>query len=373
MTELRESQRSALGYVQEKAIVTKVAARRKAASVLQHEGVSIDVFDAALIAIKKNAPIDVNFHPDRLTPTGASVSEVLLQSGRYRNQFETGISNGGLTAFEGGARDIWEKRLFGGMYQQPGVLPADRPKYGALNLLRHWDGACPRFGCCYFRLKSSVAERCTFAFGDSSTQPDVMGTISVFDSVLAAVLEAIQTTGAALGGRNLRVGPFLAQLILQAERHGMVDFSRLPGRSLDESIEVHIHGPVRLECDIACLVADRAFRCTTTGAELEKLSAKYDFPLYWTPGFYLPISEVPANFRGPIMVPLAKHIAPDGVLDVVKIGAATVALRRNPGSWSEWGSFDETLQYLKQMWHILATFGRIGTDVNSRPTGPATE
>jgi Protein of unknown function (DUF3626) len=41
----------------------------------------------------------------------------------YRSQFETGISNGGL----GGDRDAWERALFGGAYQAPGVRPASAP------------------------------------------------------------------------------------------------------------------------------------------------------------------------------------------------------------------------------------------------------
>lgn len=62
----------------------------------------------------------------------------------YRSQFETRISNGGLTACAGGDRDAWEQSLFGGAYQAPGVLPTERPKYGGLNLLNHLNGACPR-------------------------------------------------------------------------------------------------------------------------------------------------------------------------------------------------------------------------------------
>ncbi len=360
MSDLRQSQSAALAFVREKASAKKSAARRKAEDVLENEGTSIQAFDEALTAIEANAPIDVSFHPDRLDVNGETVVGALIRPARYRNQFETGISNGGVTAFEGGERDLWEEHLFGGAYQQSGVVSGDRPKYGGLNLLGHWDGACPRFGCCYFRLKPSLAERSTFAFGDSSTEPDDIGTIGIFDGVLAAVLEAIQTTGCAVGGRNLNVSAFLKELVQHTGFHSAVDFDRPPGRSLDESVEVHIHGPIDLHTDVECVVADGAFRGTFTGKQLNELSKKYEFALYWTPGFFLPTAEVPADFRGPIMVPLAKHIAKDGVLDAAKIGRATVSLRTNPDVWRDWGTLDETLQYLKRMWHVLAAFGKVG-------------
>ena len=60
----------------------------------------------------RRASITVSFHPDRLLADGRSVAERLVADGRYRSQFETGISNGGLTAYAGrrpghvGAADV---------------------------------------------------------------------------------------------------------------------------------------------------------------------------------------------------------------------------------------------------------------------------
>ncbi len=48
--------------------------------------------------------VTVNFHPDRLL-AGATVLAWLAREGVYRSQFETGISNGGLTAHPGGAEE----------------------------------------------------------------------------------------------------------------------------------------------------------------------------------------------------------------------------------------------------------------------------
>lgn len=42
--------------------------------------------------------------------------ESMVRDGRYRSLFETGTSNGGLTAYPGGDRWKWESRLFGGKY-----------------------------------------------------------------------------------------------------------------------------------------------------------------------------------------------------------------------------------------------------------------
>jgi hypothetical protein len=63
--------------------------------------------------------VTVNFHPDRLLADGRTVAEHLAAEGVYRSQFETGISNGGLTAYPGGDRDRWDTRMFPGVYASP--------------------------------------------------------------------------------------------------------------------------------------------------------------------------------------------------------------------------------------------------------------
>jgi uncharacterized protein DUF3626 len=64
----------------------------------------------AHVALKASGgPVDpelrvtLNFHPDRLA-SGVPMLEALARDGVYRSQFETGTSNGGLTAYEGGDR-----------------------------------------------------------------------------------------------------------------------------------------------------------------------------------------------------------------------------------------------------------------------------
>src|SRR4051794_35786793 len=70
--------------------------------------------------------VTLNFHPDRVRDQ-LPLLEELASDGVYRSQFETGTSNGGLTAFPGGNRWRWESRIFGGAYDH--ASPEQRPKY----------------------------------------------------------------------------------------------------------------------------------------------------------------------------------------------------------------------------------------------------
>jgi Protein of unknown function (DUF3626) len=87
--------------------------------------------------------VTLNFHPDRLC-RGELVLDAICRDSLYRSQFETGTSNGGLTAFRGGGRWDWESRFFGAAYDD--APAAERPKYGSLNFRRRTVGGSPRFG-----------------------------------------------------------------------------------------------------------------------------------------------------------------------------------------------------------------------------------
>ena len=54
-------------------------------------------------ALDPTLRVTLNFHPDRLV-RGEPVLAVMARDGVYRSQFETGTSNGGLTAHPGGDR-----------------------------------------------------------------------------------------------------------------------------------------------------------------------------------------------------------------------------------------------------------------------------
>jgi hypothetical protein len=214
-------------------------------------------------AALSRARVSLNFHPDRLAADGRLVIEALRDDGLYRNQFESRVSNGALSAHPGGARDQWEARLFGDAYHAPPAAAHERPKYGALDLLRFPDGPAPRFGSCHLRLRPAVLARSTLCFGDSHLGPTDLGTLDEPDAVLAGLVEALHATGSALGhSGTLATPPRRRQAETARGRVTRVE----PGRTLDEYIEVQVHGPVRPACDVEALVADPAFRETDIGA-----------------------------------------------------------------------------------------------------------
>lgn len=246
-------------------------------------------------------PLTLNFHPDRLHD-GQPLLAALLASGVYRSQFETGTSNGGLSAYEGGARWQWESRIFGGAYDA--AAPAQRPKYGALNFRCYPFGGSPRFGSAHLRLRPEVAARCTFCYPDSVFEPSHFG-----------VAERCDLVERALAGEQ---------------------------DMLDDYIEAHVHGPIRLHEDVEALVLDPCYR----GTPVEVLARRFPCALEWHGGFRLSVDvlRLHPEYRGPKFVALGIALARDGWLDPGVIGAAAAGGRHDP-------------QDLKKVWHYLARFG----------------
>ncbi|MFG2057451.1 DUF3626 domain-containing protein [Micromonospora sp. NPDC048930] len=308
-------------------------------------------------AVARYGRLTLNFHPDRLLRDGRTVAEALDQEGVYRSQFETGISNGGLTAFPGGDRDRWEEKLFGGAYQRPGVLPVERPKYGGLNLLDHPDGACPRFGSCHLRLRPEVLSRATFSFGDTHTEPTEFGTVDVFEPVLAALLTATAETGVSLGVAGMDTDMLLRTLLRRRERESCV-----AGRALDDYIEAQVHGELSLARDVEALVVDPSFRGTDVARILAGVADRHGFPLTWHGGFELPVDAIDPDFRGPAIPPLAARVhaefaRPGEPVHAALIGRAAASVVTEPERWADRGPTSVTLQHLKQLWHVLVWFG----------------
>jgi len=262
----------------------------------------------AHVALKSSGgPVDpelrvtLNFHPDRLA-SGLPILEALARDGVYRSQFETGTSNGGLTAHEGGDRWWWESRIFGAAYDQ--APPAERPKYGSLNFRRRITGGSPRFGSSHLRLRPETLARTTFCYPDSFLEPADFGVASAMS--LIGLAEA--------GDRD----------------------------PLDDYIEAQVHGPVRLMGDVEALVLDPSFR----GTSVERAARRLGCPVEWHGGFRLSTAELRRypDFRGPEYVRLGIALAEDGQLDPRIIGDA-----------SRTGRYDD--QDLKRVWHYLARFG----------------
>jgi hypothetical protein len=266
---------------------------------------------AHVASLATGGPVDpsyrvtLHFHPDRLVggPGGTHILAMMARDGRYRSQFETGTSNGGLTAHEGGDRWLWESRIFAAAYDSGPA--ADRPKYGSLNFRHRAVGGSPRFGSAHLRASVETLARTTFCYPDSHLEPAHFG-VATGVSALVALAEADDQD------------------------------------ALDDYVEAHVHGPVDLARDVEALVLDPCYRDT----EVEALAGKLGCPVQWHGGFRLTVDELRRHpeYRGPEFVRLGERIARAGLLDPAIIGDA-----------SRTGRYDE--QSLKRVWHYLARFG----------------
>lgn len=253
-------------------------------------------------ALDASLRVTIHFHPDHLV-AGRTVLASLARDGLYRSQFETGTSNGALTAHPGGDRWRWESRLFGGAYD--GAHPSERPKYGALNFRRRVDGAAPRFGSAHLRLNPAILNRSTFCYPDSVFEPSNFGVAARGSDLLAL---AASTT---------------------------VD-------ALDDYIEAQIHGSIELARDVEAIVLDACYRDTPIDHEARALGC----PVEWHDGYRLSTDELRRHptYRGPEYVALGLALAREGYLDPRILGEAACTGRYDP-------------QALKRVWHYLARFG----------------
>ena len=251
---------------------------------------------------------------------------------------------------------MWEEKLFGGAYHLNDASDDERPKYGALDLMLHPDGPSPRFGCCFLLMKPDVSNRTTFTYLDSS-HSGTKGTYGAFDGILAALMRDSFFSEFAIGERNLTTGRLVEHLLADLEQP-FADPSELEAnRNLNHYIEAQVHGDISLDADADILVIDPAFRGTIVGELLERMCSAYSIESFWHMGFSLPFEDVPSDFRGPQMPSFAEHVAKNGLVDANTIGAAAMALRRNPAAWSSWGEPRKVRGLLKYLWHVLVRYG----------------
>jgi hypothetical protein len=258
-------------------------------------------------SLSRGSPVDpslrvtVNFHPDRWAGSKL-VMEALAADGLYLSQFVTGTSGGGLTAYPGGDRWRWESRMFGGAYDDAGGHA--RPVYGTLNFRRKPVGGGPRFGSAHLRLTAAALARATFCYPDSHLEPAHFAT--------AARMSLIE--------------------LALADRQD----------DLDDYIEAHVHGPVRLDRDVEALVLDPSYRDTAVEAAARHLPCTVE----WHAGFRLSVTELRRHpdYRGLQYVDLGSRLAVDGHLTPRIIGDAARTGRYDP-------------QALKRVWHHVARFG----------------
>ena len=246
-------------------------------------------------------PVTLSFHPDTRVQ-GELMIERIAREGRYRSQFETGTSNGGLTATPGGDRWAWESKIFGGAYDK--TDPALRPKYGALNYQHNGVGGSPRFGSCHFRLRPQVLARTTFCYPDSHLMPEAFGV---------------------------------------ADRMALIDLAERNALGLDpildNYIEAHVHGPLSIAEDVEALVLDPSYRDTTIAQWALRLGCKVE----WHDGFRLPLDRLfdHDEFRPKPAIDAISRLKISTPADLGKA-------RDNPLDY----------QTAKWVWHCIAKFGR---------------
>ncbi|EGR51602.1 uncharacterized protein TRIREDRAFT_103442 [Trichoderma reesei QM6a] len=364
---LHPFQAAAIANIKAQALQLRPDALANISHILRMSNIPITKLDDIRKTIVQHARVALHFHPDRPSRSGRTVVESLLEDGTYRNQFETGISNGLVATQLGGARDEWERSLFSGAYhgftRDPNTVDAFdlslRPKYGALDLMRNSDGPAPRFGSCYFLLRPEVSSRSTFTFGGSQAAPKDRGTIDEFDAILAALLEECFTWDAALGVQNVRPKQMVDYINALRESPLVGEhYKRIPSRNLDHLIEAQIHGDVLLSRDVEALVVDPSFFSRgDTGPLLRALGETYGFPVFVHHGFQLSIDDVPDDFRGPTMPSLAARIAFEGGVDVQVVGEAVRDAVSGGQLLRDRGTLAEVLQELKLLWHVLVRYG----------------
>jgi hypothetical protein len=268
---LSKSQLLALDHITQYARNHKNEAEQTLSHILLMSNVERRTFEEAVTKLKKHARVALHFHPDRPDPMMRSIAEALLEQGIYKSQFETLLSNGSVSAYPGGERDIWEEKLFGGAYQINGSTNSQRPKYGALDIMLHPDGPAPRFGSCYFLLSPEVSQRCTYTYLDSHQDPKEKGTYEEFDLILDALMRDTFVSDFAIGQRSLTVRKLIDHMLVNLEAPFQDPSIKEANRNLNHYIEAQVHGDISLKEDVDILVADPSFRGTYVGDTLEQL------------------------------------------------------------------------------------------------------
>ncbi|MEO7405204.1 MAG: DUF3626 domain-containing protein [Burkholderiales bacterium] len=260
----------------------------------------------------------------------------------------TGISSGSRSAVAGGERQCFERALFDGVYDAADPAVHDLPVYGALDLTLDPHGGSPRFGSSYCILAARVRARTTLCVGDSHLGPRDVGTFNAPWSLLAGLAE--QAASASLLDRGLGIEDLLRLLDGAA-------VPAAPSRCLDGYIEAQVHGGVDLAADVEVIVLDPSFAGTDTEGDIAAAASRYGFEMRWHGGSRLAVDDVPHDFRGPTMPPLARRVAHrDGIIDARAIGIAArqVEVDRPPPGGDPPQS---ALQQLKYLWHTVLAFG----------------
>lgn len=179
---LKACQKAALLHIRTLARKNHEKALPKLERRMRELGCGKDDMWQILAWIRECAPIIIQLNLDTMmSPMNTDT--------HYRNQFETSCS-GGLMNIK--TRRLWERNLFRGAYDQPGVDAFDRVKYGVLNVMYDHRGVArtEMYGDSYIILKD-VRLRCTFAPQDSANlTADKLAVIDYFAHDLVEYTDA---------------------------------------------------------------------------------------------------------------------------------------------------------------------------------------
>lgn len=347
---LTEAQSKALHFSRSYAHSKKEKSKETIKQIMAMANFPLQEYECIVSNLERESRIALHFHPDRLVYKNKTTLASILESNRYCSQYETNISNGGLSAHAGGERNIWEKSLFGDSYKN--ASPRDFPKYGALDLRMYSEGPASRFGSCYFLLRPHILPYTTFSFLDSNTDPAGRAVQGNWDCLLAELLKEVHISDYALGWQNIRCPEFLRYL--RDFKNNDCPFEIFLKKSnLNHYIEAQVHCDINISEDVETMIYDPSFKGSSVEAALKNYARKYGIKLKMHRGFSLVPKEVREDFRGPFIALLAKEHLFSDLLTAYNIGQAETQIDQLQSKYPE----QDMKQQLKYLWHSLVKFG----------------
>jgi len=204
-----------------------------------------------ILYIRDEAPIIIHVHI-------ATLCDIFMKDGFYRNLFETSTSRGtNCTSL----REQWESRMFNRIYDGC-ASGSERVKYGTLNVLNDPYGisACYSYGDCYFKLKN-VRLRTSFADCDTASNHAILSSCEHYCHVLMKYSDA----------------EFNATLDVALNRQKYVN-----SKVITVYKEVQIHGDISLAENVESLVVNPSYKSDKNRVkQFTKLGEKYGFKIQW--------------------------------------------------------------------------------------------
>jgi Protein of unknown function (DUF3626) len=248
-----EAQLNALLYVQQEASRRHEIALPALQQRFSRMGYGEHDLQVVLRYIRTNAPIIVHVHLERTL-------QYLVDDTHYRNLFETKTGSG---CTDTAQRAQWEDSMFNGTYQH--ATPFERVKYGVLNIMKDPCGvrSAWSYGDSYMVLQNTRL-RTTFACSDTGGGSAQLATCEYYAHVLERFAD-----------EELKGLYQVASGVVKNHKNfqGSGNYR-----------EIQIHGPLRLDRDVACIVANPRYRknkhITTL---LQRFVDKFHCDLLWMP------------------------------------------------------------------------------------------